>query len=119
MEPGLRAKLEKETADFEDAFRRSVQKGVKIAFGSDSGQIPHGDNAKEFYAMVRRGMSPLQAIQSATLNAADLLGVTDRGEIKEGLRADLIAVKGNPLEDIKLLENPTFVMKGGKVYKQP
>ncbi len=118
MKPETRVQVEKELPMFEDAFRRSLKKGLKIAFGSDTGQIPHGENAREFYAMVKRGMTPLHAIQSATCNAADLMSLTDRGLIAEGLRADLIGVAGDPLEDIRALEKPAFVMKAGKVYKQ-
>ena len=119
MKPEVRAKIEKELPLFDESFRRSLQKGVKMAFGSDSGQIPHGENAKEFTALVKRGMNPLHAIQTATVNAADMMALKDRGEIKEGLRADLIAVEGNPLEKIAVLENPVFVMKAGKIYKRP
>ena len=119
LKPEIRSMVEKELPQFEESFRLALKKGVKMAFGSDSGQIPHGDNAKEFTALVKRGMPPLQAIQSATVNAADLMSLTDRGEIKEKSRADLIAVEGNPFEDISVLEKPLFVMKGGKVYKQP
>ncbi len=118
LKPEIKKKIEDEFPLFEKAFRDSLKKKVKMAFGSDSGQIPHGDNAKEFGALVKRGMSPLHAIQSATANAADLMSLTDRGEIAEGLRADLIAVEGNPLENVSLLEKPAFVMKRGKVYKR-
>ena len=118
LKPEVRAKIEQELPLFEDSFKRALKKGVKMAFGSDSGQIPHGENAKEFDALVKRGMTPLHAIQSATIHAADLLGFTDRGEIKTGLRADLIAVQGNPLEKIQTLEKPVFVMKTGKIYRK-
>jgi imidazolonepropionase-like amidohydrolase len=119
LRPEVRSVVEKDFPKFEESFRLALKKGVKMAFGSDSGQIPHGDNAKEFVALVKRGMPPLQAIQSATINAADLLTLTDRAEIKEKLRADLIAIEGNPLQDITVLERPVFVMKGGKIYKRP
>jgi imidazolonepropionase-like amidohydrolase len=115
----VRERIEKELPVYEWSLRESIKRGVKIAFGSDSGQIPHGENAKEFASLVKYGMKPLHAIQSATINAADLLGVKDRGSIEAGLRADIIAVKGNPLDDVKTLENVQFVMKAGKVYKQP
>jgi imidazolonepropionase-like amidohydrolase len=95
----------------------ALEKGVNIALGSDAGVMPHADARFEFYAMVKRGMSELQALQSATVNAADLLGVTDRGQIKQGMLADLIAVQGNPLKNIRLMENVIFVMKGGEVIK--
>jgi imidazolonepropionase-like amidohydrolase len=117
--PDVKSRLEKEIPQFEETFQKALKKNAKIAFGSDTGEIPHGENAKEFTAMVKRGMPTLQAIQSATIHAADLMSLPDRGEIKTGLRADLIAVSGNPLESIHLLENPLFVMKAGKIYKQP
>ena len=101
----------------ENSFKMAVDEGVNIALGSDAGVMPHADARLEFYAMVRRGMSEIQALQSATIKSAELIGVSDRGEIKEGLLADLIAVDGNPLSDIRLMENVSFVMKGGVVYK--
>jgi imidazolonepropionase-like amidohydrolase len=113
----FRKQFESEIPKFEKGMRDAVRKGVKIAFGSDTGQIEHGQNAKEFGKLVYYGMTPLQAIQAATVNAADLLGVKDRGAIGAGLRADLIAVDGNPLENIKILEDVKFVMKAGKIYK--
>ncbi len=99
-------------------FQRAVRAGVKVAFGTDAGVYPHGGNAKQFAYMVRWGLTPWQAIQSATIHAADLLGWSDRvGAVAPGLYADLIAVAGNPLEDITELEHVKFVMKGGVVYK--
>jgi imidazolonepropionase-like amidohydrolase len=99
-------------------FQRAVRAGVKVAFGTDAGVFPHGWNAKQFALMVRWGLTPMQAIQSATCHAADLLGWSDRvGAVAPGLYADLIAVTGNPLEDITELERVKFVMKGGVVYK--
>ena len=97
----------------------AIKSGVKIAFGTDAGVYPHGQNAKEFAVLVERGMTPIDAIRAATVNAADLLGVSDRGNIAPGLLADLVAVPGNPLENIRVLENVQFVMKGGQVYKRP
>jgi len=100
-------------------FRKAVQAGVKIAFGSDSGVYPHGWNAKQFVYQVKYGQTPMQAIQSATINAADLIGVAEQiGSIRPGKLADLIAVPGNPLEDITQLERVSFVMKDGKIYKR-
>lgn len=100
-------------------FKKAVEAGVKIAFGTDSGVSAHGDNAQEFKLMVDNGMTPMQAIISATKSAADLLGESDSvGSLSNGKYADIIAVKGNPLDDISLLENVDFVMKGGKVYRQ-
>lgn len=100
-------------------FRKAVHAGVKMSFGTDSGVCPHGTSGKQFAFMVKYGMTPLQAIQSATTNAADLLGKSDAlGSLKPGKFADLIAVQGDPLADVTLLENVKFVMKGGTVYKQ-
>lgn len=96
---------------------KAIKAGVKIALGTDTPLIEHGKNAQELSAMVERGMTPLQAIQSATINPAELLNVKDRGEIKTGYLADIIAVKVNPLKDIKSLESVEFVMKDGVVYK--
>ncbi|HEY4681764.1 MAG TPA: amidohydrolase family protein [Candidatus Acidoferrales bacterium] len=97
---------------------RAIRSGVKIAFGTDAAVYPHGMNAREFAVLVRLGMTPLAAIQTATLNAAGLLGLEDRiGTIEAGKLADLIAVEGNPLEDVRRLENVRFVMKAGAVYK--
>lgn len=102
----------------QETFARALRGGVPIAFGTDSGVSPHGDNADEFRLMVEAGMEPMAAIQSATVAAADLLGQTeDLGSITEGKRADVIAVAGNPLEDITLLMNVHFVMKDGRIYK--
>ncbi len=99
-------------------FNMAVDSGAKMVFATDSGVYPHGDNAKQFSRMVRFGMTPLQAIQAATINTADLLGWADKvGQIAPGFYADIIAVDGNPLEDISELEDVDFVMKGGVVYK--
>ena len=99
-------------------FTKAVHAGVKMTFGTDAGVCPHGINARQFAFMVKYGMTPLQAIQAATVNAADLLGHSDLvGSIKPGKSADVIAVNGDPLVDVKLLENVAFVMKEGIVYK--
>ena len=115
----IRAKAEYVLPRARESLSLAIGAGVRVAFGTDAGVFPHGDNAKEFAALVERGMSPLQAIQAATIHAADLLDVPDRGRIAEGLLADLIAVRGNPLDDIRTLEDVVFVMKGGVVYKRP
>jgi imidazolonepropionase-like amidohydrolase len=99
-------------------FRRAARAGVKIAYGTDAGVYPHGWNGKQFAFMVRYGLTPMQAIQSATTSAADLLGWTDKvGAVVPGLYADLVAVDGDPLSDLTELERVKFVMKGGIVYK--
>jgi imidazolonepropionase-like amidohydrolase len=102
----------------EVSFKKALAAGVKIAFGTDAGSFPHGTQAVEFEWMTRYGMSPLDAIRSATINAADLLGwADDIGVIEPGKYADLIAVDGNVLSDIKQLEHVKFVMKGGEVIR--
>lgn len=100
-------------------FQRAYQSGVKIAFGTDQGVAPHGENAQEFVYMVEAGMPPMKAIQSATLECARLIGIEkDLGTVESGKFADLVAVPGNPLTDISLMTKVSFVMKGGKIYKQ-
>jgi len=100
-------------------FSRAYQKGVLIAFGTDSGVSPHGLNAKEFSYMVKGGMKNMEAIKSATLVASQLLGISDDlGTLEKGKLADLIAVEGDPLQDISVLEKMSFVMKGGTVFKR-
>lgn len=97
---------------------RAFAEHVKVAFGTDAGVYPHGLNAREFGVMVKLGMTPLAAIQSATINAADLLGWSDKvGVIEPAHYADLIAIEGNPVANVRLLENVKFVMKGGHVYR--
>ncbi|GAB3022766.1 Xaa-Pro dipeptidase [Bowmanella dokdonensis] len=103
-----------------DSFSRAVKAGAKMVFGSDAGVYPHGDNGKQFSRMVRFGMTPLQAIQSATINAATLLRQQERlGSLSEGKLADIIAVSGNPLEDISTLERVNWVIKDGRLVKKP
>ena len=97
---------------------KAIKAGVKLAFGTDAGVYPHGDNAKEFSILVKLGLSPLEAIRGATIYATDLLGVADRGVIAVGKKADIIGLNGNPLEDVTLLEKVAFVMKSGKVVKR-
>src|ERR1700736_4255084 len=100
-------------------FTKAVRAGVKMSFGTDAGVCPHGINARQFAFMVKYGMTPLQAIQSATVNAADLIGHSELfGSIRAGKSADIIAVAGDPLTDIRVLENVAFVMKEGTIYKQ-
>lgn len=100
-------------------FGKACKRGVPIAFGTDAGVFPHGENAKEFFYMVEAGMPEDKALQSATIVNAEVLEMeTQIGQIEKGFYADIIAVDGNPLKDIKTMENVTFVMKGGKVYKE-
>jgi imidazolonepropionase-like amidohydrolase len=99
-----------------ESFERAVKAGLKIAFGTDAGVYPHGWNAKQFVYMVKFGQTPMQAIQAATVNAADLIGNARIGQVRAGAFADIIAVKTDPLKDIRALENVSFVMKGGVVY---
>ena len=100
-----------------DNFRKAVAAGARMAFGTDGGVYPHGDNARQFIYMVKYGMKPLDAIRSATVNAAELMGLKDRAGILEpGHWADLIAVNGNPIENIQVLEKVGFVMKAGRIY---
>ena len=104
----------------QSTFSMAHQSGVRIAFGTDSGVSPHGENAKEFSLMIEAGMSEKDSILSATINAAELLGEeNDLGSISKGKFADLIGVSKDPLTDIKVLETVDFVMKGGMVVKQP
>jgi imidazolonepropionase-like amidohydrolase len=111
-------KMKMVTAAMRQNITKAFQSGVKIAFGTDAAVYPHGLNAHEFAVYVKLGMTPLQAIQTATVNAADLLGWSDRiGTIEQGKFADMIAVDGDPTKDVTLLQNPVFVMKTGTVYK--
>ena len=99
-------------------FQKAVEAGVKIAFGTDAGVYPHGWNARQFKWMTRFGLSPMGAIQAATINAADLIGIKEKtGSIKAGKKADIIAVANNPIDEISTLEQVQFVMKNGVVYK--
>lgn len=114
------AKKAKEVAPYMmESFRKAHKAGVKIAFGTDSGVSPHGENAQEFSLMVEGGMTPIETIRAATLAAADLLNLSDQiGTLEPGKFADVIAVKGDPTRDVKELERVTFVMRSGRVIKQ-
>ncbi|MDR6623744.1 amidohydrolase family protein [Caulobacter segnis] len=101
-------------------FKKALKAGVKMVYGTDAGIYPHGDNAKQFAVMVRYGATPLQAIQAATITAAEALGQTkDVGQVAVGRYGDMIAVAGDPLADVTVLEKPMLVIKGGSVIKQP
>ena len=118
--PFVEAKALEIGPQLQSTFSMANQAGLKIAFGTDSGVSPHGENAKEFKLMIDAGMSEKEAILSATLNASDLLGKKNEiGSLAQGKLADLIGVSENPLEDITILETVDFVMKGGKVVKEP
>ena len=116
----LEESLEKERmtgATQRSNFRKAVEAGATIVYGTDAGVYPHGQNAKQLSRMTRFGMTPLQAIQSATVTAAEVMGWGyEVGKIQEGYAADFIAVKGNPLENIELLETPAVIIKGGERY---
>ena len=119
LPPMYSEKMKSVTAVSRQNVAKAIKAGVKIAFGTDAAVYPHGLNAHEFAVYVQMGMTPLEAIQSATVNAADLLGWSDRiGSLEPGKFADIVAVNGDPLKDVTLLENPVFVMKGGTVVKQ-
>jgi imidazolonepropionase-like amidohydrolase len=100
-----------------DNFRKAHAAGARMVYGTDAGVYPHGLNGGQFAVMVRYGMTPLQAIQSATVNAAEALGRSDVGVLEAGRHADLVAVRGDPTRDVSLLEAVPFVMKGGAVVK--
>jgi len=114
--PELQAKAALMFPQAKESIRKAIDAGVKIAVGTDAPAIPHGKNASELIALVDRGMTPLQALRAATVTAAELIDVTDRGRLAEGLLADVIAVPGDPLSDITVTRDVRFVMKGGNVY---
>jgi imidazolonepropionase-like amidohydrolase len=114
------AKTELTTQAQRDGFRQAVATGVRIAFGTDSGVYPHGDNARQLSLYVEHGLTAAQTLQSATLWAAELMGWEDRvGSLRSGLYADLVVVDGDPLDDIATLEHPAGVMKGGVWFSEP
>lgn len=116
--PEVRAKVDWRIKITGESLKVCYPRGVKIAFGTDAGVSKHGRNADEFELMVKYGMTPMDAIKAATVNAADLLGLADIiGSLEAGKQADLIAVDGDPLADVTVLKKVGFVMKGGKVYK--
>jgi imidazolonepropionase-like amidohydrolase len=117
LPPLVRAKAEQVLPLARASLRKAVAAGVRIAFGTDAAVYPHGENAREFAVYVRSGMTPLAALQTATTVAADVLGKTDRGSIAVGKLADLVAVPGDPLQDITATERVNWVMQGGKVLK--
>jgi imidazolonepropionase-like amidohydrolase len=112
----VRVKAERIGAQIQPTFGKAYRSGVKIAFGTDTGVGPHGDNALEFGYMVEAGMPPAEVLQAATFMAAQVLGEQDLGQLAPGFRADVVAVAGNPLDDIALTRTVAFVMKDGVVY---
>ena len=119
LPPPVRRKAETVTPIARANLQKAVQAGVKIALGTDAPLLPFGENAKEFAAMADRGLAPIDALRAGTINAAELLGVKDRGELTVGTFADVVAVPSNPLENIRATEAVVFVMKGGRIYKRP
>jgi imidazolonepropionase-like amidohydrolase len=117
LPPVMRQKAEYVLPIMRESHRKAIAAGVNIAFGTDAAVYPHGENAGEFGAYVDLGMSPLDALRTATLNAIDLLGRDDRGIIEQGRLADMVAVPGNPLEDITVTERVSWVMLGGRIVK--
>ena len=119
LPPEIRAKADAAIAKRSDTFRKAIQIGVKVAFGTDSGVSQHGINAQEFALMVDHGMSPLMALRAGTLDAAVALGLErEIGTLQKGKVADVIAVSGDPFKDIRATERVRFVMKSGKIVKQ-
>ena len=115
----VRPKAARIGALIQETAGRAYRAGVKIAFGTDSGVGPHGDNAREFIYMVEAGIPASYALQSATFYAAQVLGADDQGVLEPGMRADIVAVPGDPLADISVVMKVDFVMKDGKVYRRP
>jgi imidazolonepropionase-like amidohydrolase len=119
LPPAVRRKSESVLPMARANLKKAAQAGVKIALGTDAPLVPFGDNAKEFGAMADHGVPAVEALRAGTINAAALLGVEDRGELTVGKFADVVAVSGNPLEDIRATEAVVFIMKGGKIYRRP
>jgi len=118
--PAVAAKAKAALDAHDDMMRRAIRSGVKIAFGTDSGVGPHGSNAGEFALLVARGMTPAQALKTAGPAAAELLGLAaEIGTLEKGKQADIVAVPGDPLADIRVTERVVCVMKGGEVAKSP
>ena len=116
--PEVRAKIDWRITITGESLKKAFPRGVRIAFGTDAGVSKHGRNADEFELLVKYGLTPMDAIKAATVNAADLLGLSDIiGSLEAGKQADLIAVDGDPLSDVTVLKRVSFVMKGGKVVK--
>lgn len=118
--PVVRAKIQAANANGHASMERAQRAGLRIALGSDAGVLPHGENAREFTSLVGAGLSPMAALQAATVNAAALLGEDERlGTLEPGKFADVVAVSGDPTVDISLTRSPSFVMQGGRVVVAP
>lgn len=117
LPPDIKAKAAELMPQERANLSKAIQAHVKIAFGTDTPVFPHGQNAKELSALVRRGMSQIEAIRAATVNASELMSLKDRGEIHPGMLADIVGLEGDPLHHIAQLEHISFVMKAGDVYK--
>jgi imidazolonepropionase-like amidohydrolase len=118
LHPSIVAKAKDMRSHQRERFARIVEKGVKVAYGTDIGVFPHGENAKDFPCMIECGMEPLEALRSATINSAHMNGIAaDTGSLTPGLAADVIAVAGNPLDDIAATGDVRFVMRDGVVYR--
>jgi len=116
--PLVRAKADRAVKQQDAMLRRALALGVKVALGTDAAVYPHGENAAEFGLMVADGMTPAQALLAGTMSAAELLGLADKvGALRPGMLADLVAVLGNPLDDIGATRKVIFVMKDGVVYR--
>jgi len=116
----VRRKIQGVDAQRKIAFDKARRAGVRIAFGSDAGPVPHGENAREFVELVDAGLNPAQALQAATIRAAEALGETATlGTLDPGKFADIVAVRGDPTAQIALTRTPSFVMKQGRVYLAP
>src|SRR5262245_49255153 len=115
--PELQAKAAEVFPRARETIKKAIERGARVACGTDAPAIPHGRNAKELIALVDRGMTPLHAIRAATTVSAELIDADDRGRLSPGLFADVIGVPGNPLDDIGVVEDVRFVMKGGQIYR--
>jgi imidazolonepropionase-like amidohydrolase len=116
--PAVQAKAERAMAQQDVMVRRALALGVRIALGTDAAVYPHGENAREFALLAADGMSPAQALMAGTSSAAELLGLKEKiGALKPGMAADIVAVPGNPLDDIGATRRVVFVMKGGVAYR--
>ena len=118
LPPAVVPKVREAAAAAKNSYRMMVSSGVKMAFGTDTGVSKHGDNAKEFALMIEAGITPARAIRAATVDAAEAMGKSDRGRIAGGLVADIVAVDGDPMANVRELEDIDFVMKGGQIVRE-